>query len=74
MPCQVCYILRVWISFPLSRGVRVIMPWPIAVLLLPVALAAWVLSLTWAAIRWVWRPRSRRKARSGDTIRIRISG
>lgn len=65
-----------WISFPITRGVRVILPWPIAVVLLPVAVGLWGLALTVDAMRWGWRtfgPRRRqRNSTSGATVKITI--
>lgn len=63
-----------WVSFPLSRRVRVIMPWFVAVPLIPVAAGLWVLGLTFDAIRWIWtRPKRRTRSSSSGEATVRIT-
>lgn len=59
------------VSFPITHRIRLIMPWPIAVLLVPLAAGLWVVGLTVDAIRWVWTRRGRRST-SADGVRITI--
>lgn len=61
-----------WVSFPLSRRTRVIVPWFVAVPLIPVAAGLWVLGLTFDVIRWIWTRPRRRPPSAGASVRIRV--
>lgn len=65
-----------WVSFPISRRSRVIIPWFIAVPLIPLAAGVWVLGLTFDAIWWAWRtfgPQKRRRSSSDSSASIRVT-
>jgi hypothetical protein len=63
----------VWISFPISRRVRVGVPWWLIPVVIPLAACFWILSVTVDAIRWTWkRPRHRDHRHDQDTIRITV--
>ncbi len=62
-----------WVSFPISRHGRVVIPWFIAIPLIPIAAGLWVASLTFAAIGWVWHqthPKPRRRGESRVSVRV----
>lgn len=60
-----------WVTLPIGRRSRVILPWFIAIPLIPLAAGFWVLSLTWDVIRWVWR-RPRRPDKPSASVRITV--
>jgi hypothetical protein len=64
-----------WISFPIGRRTRIIIPWFIAIPLIPVAAGVWVLGLTFDAVGWAWRtfgPQKRRPP-SSPTASVKIT-
>lgn len=61
-----------WVSFPISRHMRIILPWFVAVLFIPIAAGLWVVGLTVDVIRWVWR-RPAKHDTPQRVIRIRLS-
>jgi hypothetical protein len=61
-----------WVSFPISRRSRVVVPWFVAVPLIPLAAGLWVVGLTFDVLRWVWTRPHRRPPSCGATIRVRV--
>lgn len=62
-----------WVSFPISRRVRVVLPWFVAIPLIPIAAALWMLGLTFDMIRWVWsRPRKPHRPSGSDAV-VRVT-
>ena len=60
-----------WISFPITRNVREIVPWILIPYHFPLYVVGWVFAAWFAVLRWIWRDRDKPPS-SGDTIRITI--
>jgi hypothetical protein len=63
-----------WVWFPISRHVRVGVPWWLLPVFIPIAVVGWILWATVTLIRMVWRrPRPQRVTTRQDGVTVQIT-
>jgi len=63
-----------WISFPIGGGARIIIPWPLIPIILPIVAVVFILRVWWRVLVWIWKDREdHRPPDRGDTIRVKIT-